>query len=72
MTHPYETDLNGKTYIFKTHVFALAVSICAFLERAGIPALFCEGKQFDGKYEVNVPAQFASEAQQVLIGWLPV
>jgi hypothetical protein len=42
------------------------------LERAGIPALFCEGKQFDGKYEVNVPAQFASEAQQVLIGWLPV
>ena len=72
MTHPFESDLSGKTYTFKTHVFALAVSICAFLERAGIPALFCEGKQFDGKYEVNVPVQFASEAQQVLIGWLPV
>ncbi len=68
---PNASEFHAKTTIFQTHVYALAVSICIWLERAGIPALCGECRQPEGKYEVNVPAQFAAEALQVLGGWLP-
>ncbi len=74
MTHankdPKDSNLNEKISVFQTHVFALAVTICTWLERAGIPAAFCEGRCRESKYEVNVPAHLALEAREALSGWL--
>ncbi|MBI4926394.1 MAG: hypothetical protein HY835_01420 [Anaerolineae bacterium] len=60
-------DTQTKASVFNTHVFALAVAMCAWLERAGIPARFCEGNCSDAKYQVLVPIQYAADAAQMLL-----
>lgn len=57
------------TSVFHTHVLTLAVTMCAWLERAGIPAGFCEARCHESKYEVSVPANLAWEAREALAGW---
>ncbi len=72
MTQPMQASPKQAhtTSVFHTHVLTLAVTICAWLERAGIPAGFCEGRCPESKYEVCVPSSLAWEAREALAGWL--